>query len=308
MLFYVLCLTLDKRRMRLTTPVVLLVFNRPDLTRRLFETIRNLRPLRLIVVQDGPRETHPQDQQLCAEVRRIVTDIDWPCQADGIFSETNMGCALRVSSGLSQVFEVEENAIILEDDCIPDPSFFSYCEDLLTRYADDKRVMAISGNNFHFGGFTPPHSYYFSRYFHCWGWATWRRAWKLYDHSMPYWPELRRDGWLSSMFSNHLEVEHWRAAFDNVMAGQLDSWAYRYTYAIWQHHGLTILPRHNMVSNIGFGEQSTNTTQAKHPYANMARAPLPLPLTHPPHMIRNFLADQRYSQLSYVPYNKGSSW
>jgi hypothetical protein len=153
-----------------------------------------------------------------------------------------MGLANRVSSGLSQVFASEEQAIILEDDCIPDPSFFPYCEELLAHYANDERVMAISGNNFHFGGYTPPHSYYFSRFFHCWGWATWRRAWQHYDHSMPHWPELSRDGWLPATLINPREVAHWTQAYNNVYKGLVDSWAYRYTYAIWRNHGLTIRP------------------------------------------------------------------
>jgi hypothetical protein len=287
--------------MPFSVPIVLLVFNRPEPTRRLFEVIRKLRPLRLIVVQDAPRPNHPDDQRLCAEVREIVTSITWPCQAQGLFAEKNMGCALRVRSGLDEVFSMEEQAIILEDDCIPDPSFFPYCDELLTRYADDKRIMAISGDNFHFGAIRQAHSYYFSRYFHCWGWATWRRAWQLHRGNLEQWPELRQEGWLQANLSNPTEVQHWTGAFNGVHAGQIDTWDYGFVYTIWRQNGLTILPRHNLVSNIGFGEGATHTKAVSHPYADMETAPMEFPLSHPPHMVRDFIADQCFSYKSFIP-------
>lgn len=286
--------------MRFSVPVVLIVFNRPEETRRLFEVIRALRPLRLIVIQDGPRENHPDDIELCAEVRRIVTAIDWPCQADGIFSETNMSCAHRVITGLDQVFLCEKSAIILEDDCIPNSTFFQYCEEILERYADDERIMAVSGDNFLFGEIKQPYSYYYSRYFHCWGWATWRRVWEKYDHSMPYWPDLKKDGWLNSMLDNNAEVNHWTYCFDYAMSGHNDVWDYSFVYTIWRNNGLVILPRDNLVSNIGFGNGATHTVKSQHPYANMATTPMALPLSHPPHMVRDFIADGRYSIQNYL--------
>jgi hypothetical protein len=287
--------------MLFSTPVVLLVFNRPEQTRRLFEVIRQLRPLRLIVIQDAPRESHPDDEHLCAEVREIVTSITWPCQAQGIFAEKNMGCALRIRSGLDEVFSMEEQAIILEDDCIPDPSFFPYCDELLGYYANDTRIMAISGDNFHNGAISQAHSYYFSRYFHCWGWATWRRAWQLHRGHMEQWPELRQQGWLQENLSSFAEVQHWTGAFNGVHAGLIDSWAFGFVYTIWRQNGLTILPRHNLVSNIGFCEKATHAAEANHPYADMATAPMEFPLSHPPHMVRDFIADQRFSQQNFLP-------
>jgi hypothetical protein len=252
-------------------------------------------------VQDGPRLNHPDDQRLCAEVREIVTSIRWPCQAQGLFAEKNMGCALRVHSGLDEVFSMEEQAIILEDDCIPDPSFFPYCDELLTRYADDKRIMAISGDNFHYGFVKQAYSYYFSRYFHGWGWATWRRAWQLQRWGMSHWPELRREGWLQANLTNSAEVSHWTRVFDIVHAGSIDIWDYEFVYTMWQQNGLTILPSHNLVSNIGFGEDATHTTVVNHPYADMETAPMEFPLSHPPHMVRDFIADQRFINQYFLP-------
>ncbi len=224
--------------------------------------------------------------------------MDWPCDLQVNFAEVNLGLKERVNSGLSWVFDQVDRAIIIEDDCVPDPSFFPYCEELLERYRDDERVMSISGDNFQLGGSVFPHSYYYSRFMHCWGWATWRRVWKLHDPSMPFWPELKQDGWLESFILDEGERGHWHRMFDAVYTGQVNTWDFQFCYTILRHHGLNILPAVNLVSNIGFGADATHTVQPS-PFENLPAQALPFPLTHPPHMVRDFFADANYARLAF---------
>jgi len=291
-------------------PIVLLVFNRPDATRRMFESIRAIRPTKLMIVADGPRPNRPGEEERCEEVRRIVSGIDWPCHAQGNFSPINLGLKTRIVSGLNWVFEQNDQAIIIEDDCVADPSFFPFAQELLTKYADDERVMSISGNNFLFGRVPIPHSYYFSRVMHCWGWATWRRAWALNDATMPFWPELCNDGWLESLIHDPVECRHWRSMFEQAHSGRLNSWATAWTYNIWRHNGLCIQPSVNLVSNICFAVDEATNTNRPPPYLSFLndtpRTPMPFPLVHPPHMVRNFAADDLYHRISVFPHRRYS--
>lgn len=157
---------------QLKTPVAFLIFNRPDTTRRVFAEIAKARPPKLLVVADGPRADHPDDVEKCAAVRAIIDGIDWDCKVLTNYSDINLGCKRRVSSGLDWVFDTVEEAIILEDDCLPHPAFFRFCEEMLNKYRDDKRIAMISGDNFQFGRKRTEYSYYFSRYPHIWGWAS----------------------------------------------------------------------------------------------------------------------------------------
>src|SRR5665648_587346 len=165
---------------QLKTPVAFIIFNRPETTRRVFAEIAKARPTKLLVIADGPRATHPDDAEKCAVVRAIIDGVDWDCEVLKNYSDVNLGCKRRVSSGLDWVFDTVEEAIILEDDCLPHPTFFRFCEEMLAKYRDDKRIAMISGDNFQFGKKRTEYSYYFSRYTHIWGWASWRRAWDNY--------------------------------------------------------------------------------------------------------------------------------
>lgn len=289
--------------MAFTTPVALMVFNRPSQTRLVFERVREQRPVRLLVVADGPRPDRPGEAERCAAVRDLVTAVDWPCQLSTNFADANMGCRDRITSGIDWIFEVEEEAIIIEDDCLPHPTFFRFCAELLRRYEDDERVMAVSGDNFQFGQVTNAHSYYFSRYFHCWGWATWRRAWRLHDVGMPFWPELRNDGWLEHLINDPVERAHWRSAFDAVGSGALNTWDYQWVYSIWRQSALTILPHENLVSNIGAGAEATHTTGAD-PFMGLPSREMPFPLRHPPHVVRDFIADAAFARRAFGPQRR----
>jgi hypothetical protein len=283
-----------------TPPILLLVFRRPEMTRRMFETVRRARPLKLYVAADGPRTDRPGEAALCEETRRVATNVDWPCSVQTLFRTGNLGCRVGVSTALDWFFDREEEGIILEDDCVPSPSFFPYCAELLDLFRDDRRVMSISGDNFQMGRNVTPYSYYFSRYMNCWGWATWRRAWQLYDRDMTLWPEFRDSGGLTAWSDgDDYFVRYWREIFDAAAGGKFDSWAYRFLFTCWAFHGLTCLPAKNLVSNIGHDQDGTHTIDPNHERAGLQAHDLTFPLHHPGLMVRNPEADKFEQAVSY---------
>lgn len=262
------------------TPVVFLIFNRPEQTARVFSTIRAARPARLLAVADGPRPGRIGEEELCRKTRSVIDGVDWPCQVLRNFSDANMGCGRRISSGLDWAFAQTEEAIILEDDCVPDPSFFRYCAELLERYRSDERIMMISGDNFQNGVIRTPDSYYFSQLTHCWGWATWRRAWRHYDFAMGDWPQTRDAQWIKAIAKNAVLARRWQQCFDDVMAGKIDTWDYQWMYRMFVRNGLSIVPAVNLVTNIGFGAAATHTLTADERHVVPSRA-MEFPLRHP---------------------------
>jgi hypothetical protein len=253
----------------LNTAVLFLVFNRPAVTAQVFQAIRNARPPRLYVAADGPRFGREGETERCDAVRRIATDIDWPCEVKTLFRSQNRGCKRAVSEGISWFFEHEEQGIILEDDCLPNTSFFFFCEDLLNRYKSEERVWVITGDNFQVGIKRGDASYYFSRYNHVWGWASWRRAWRMADMNIKFWPEWKRSRVWKDFWSNRIARRYWEKIFDRMYQGEIDTWDYPWTACVWFHGGLTATPNANLVSNIGFGEDSTHTVLANSPLANL---------------------------------------
>lgn len=244
----------------MNTAVAFIVFNRPEVTRRVLAAIREARPPMLLVIADGPRADMPGEAAKCAEVRAIIeAGVDWPCEVRRNYSEINLGCGRRVASGLDWVFEQVEEAIILEDDCLPDPTFFPFCEELLARYRDDERVAQIGGTNHQYREFTCANSYFFSRYNHIWGWATWRRAWRLNDFNMLQWPAFRdRADWVH-LFPERSTRLFWRSTWGGVAGGKVDTWDLRWTFTCIRFGLLTALPALSLVENIGFGAEATHT-------------------------------------------------
>ncbi|MFM6024920.1 MAG: glycosyltransferase family 2 protein, partial [Dolichospermum sp.] len=181
---------------QLKTPVCFIIFNRPDVTQRVFQKISEAKPPKLLVIADGPRIDKVGEEQKCAATRAIIDQVDWECQVLTNYSDINLGCRKRIYTGLDWVFSQVEEAIILEDDCLPDSSFFRFCEELLEKYRDHPRIMLVCGQNLQFGQQRRNYSYYFSRYSHCWGWATWKSAWQYYDDTMELWPQVRDENWL----------------------------------------------------------------------------------------------------------------
>ena len=273
------------------TPVALFVFNRPAPTRRVFERIRAQRPGTLLLIADGPRNAG--ERRLTDAARAAVSQIDWPCQVFRNFADSNLGCRQRISSGIDWVFTKVPETIILEDDCVPDDSFFPFCAELLERYRENPRVMMISGNNFQDGRQVGPASYYFSAITHIWGWATWRRAWSHFDVRVSQWPEHREGPLLDQVFPDPAIVAYQRRALDNVHGGRVDTWDVQWAFATWLAGGLAVLPERNLVSNIGFGPEATHTRKAASRYAAMDVEPMTFPLVHPAEPRRQIEADMR---------------
>lgn len=244
---------------------------------------------------DGPRDNRAGETGKVAATRAIIERVDWDCEVLTNFSGVNLGCKRRVSSGIDWVFEQVEEAIILEDDCVPDPTFFRFCQEMLERYRRDSRIGMIGGVNFQFGRRRNDASYYFSKYFHIWGWASWRDRWVgSYDVTMARWPQIRDEGWLADMAGNGREAAYWHRIFERVHRGEIDTWDYQWVFANWVEGRMSILPATNMISNIGFDENATHTTGGSD-LANMARNPIGFPLKHPPGVFRNIQAD-RFSE------------
>jgi len=296
---------------RFNTAILFLVFNRPEVTAQVFGAIRRAKPPRLYVAADGPRPNRPDEAARCAEVRRIATNVDWPCEVKTLFQETNLGCKMGVSGGINWFFEHEEEGIILEDDCLPHSDFFRFCDELLDRYAYDERVAVVTGNNFQNGQTRGEASYYFSKYNHVWGWATWRRAWRYYQGDLPFWPEWRSSKEWLQFAPDKVERRYWEEVFERVYANEIDTWDYPWMASVWFKGWLTATPNVNLVSNIGFGPDSTHTTSVDSPLAEIATNTLGN-ITHPDAVLQDIAADHyvfdhvfggRMERLPFVLYS-----
>ena len=240
-------------------PILLLLFNRPEKTSKVFDRLREIKPQYLFVAADGPRNSRQGEAELCKKVRGIVEEVNWECDVKKLYRNENLGCGAAVSEAINWFFDNVGEGIILEDDTLPDISFFYYCEELLAKYRDSEQVMMISGDNFRFGKASIPDSYAFTRYCHVWGWATWKRAWSLYDFSMNDWPVQNQNRLLQNIFDDDFEVAFWQEIFNRIYNRLEDTWDYQWYYACWKNNGVSIEPRENLVTNIGFGQDATHT-------------------------------------------------
>ncbi len=322
----------------LKTPVALIIFNRPETTAKVFEAIRRARPPLLFVAADGPRPDRPDDAEKCAAARAIIEKVDWPCEVLTRFSDTNQGCGLGEAAGFGWVFDHVPEAIFLEDDCLPHPSFFRFCQELLERYRDDQRVMHISGANLLLGRAVQSDSYHYSRYPFCWGWASWRRAWRHYDLKIKCLPQVIEAGWLKQILGEGQALRYWIENFQSVHnLDQPHTWDYQWILACWIQDGLSIIPGVNLVTNIGFGDEATHTRTLdamisealnRNPvlrnlspvyrglsnlrlirlflsrivgsrFSNLPLEEMRFPLKHPPFMVRNVEADEVLQKNNY---------
>ena len=282
-------------------PVALLNFNRPHLTRQVFEIVRKIKPRRLLLIADGPRASQPDDIRRCAEVRAIFDEIDWDCDVSRKFSDTNLGSYKSNSSGLNWVFDNVEEAIIIEDDCIPSLSFFRYCEEMLEHYRDDQRVGVISGFNQGFPT-NSNNSYFFSAYTLTWGWASWRRVWKQVDLDMSWWEPLSGRNLLRSMFPHTAEWKYWYRLFQRIHNGdKKNAWDYQLILSSFRHSQYCIIPAINLVSNTGFGPDATNCRDEFSMMHNVPRGELEFPLVHPVDTLRSSVVDHTIFRIRFQP-------
>ena len=287
-----------------TAPILFLIFNRPDLTQKVFERIREIQPSQLFIAADGPRGDRHGEHLLCAETRAVTANIDWECELHRLERSKNLGCKVAVSSAITWFFEHVEEGIILEDDCLPDASFFQFCAEMLDRYRFDSRVGVISGNNYQ-----PNYrmaSYYFSRYPHIWGWATWRRLWVSYDVHLTDWngrPES-----LSASVKRHRVRKRFAGHFDSVKSGNRDTWDYQLVYLCLKTGSLSLSPGLNLVANIGFDERATHTYSPSSTPPPLSQA-IGFPLVHPAHIGVDELADYyTETHVQKVPHNSLAKW
>jgi hypothetical protein len=246
--------------MSFSTPILFLIFNRPETTLAALEGIKKIKPRYLYVAADGPRDGRAGEAERCAEARHIIeTGIDWACEVKTLFRSENLGCGKAVSNAIDWFFEQVESGIILEDDCIADPTFFNFCAELLERYRDQPEIMHIGGVTFQSGNRIKKYSYYFSNYVHVWGWATWRRAWRHYTFDIPetFYDVLEQK--LARRFVHKDERTYWRKAFDMMSRHEIDTWDMQWSYSIYRSSGIGITPATNLVSNIGFDADATHT-------------------------------------------------
>ena len=274
----------------LRTPILFLLFNRPDTTQKVFNEIRKAKPKQLFVAADGPRENEENDIEKCRATKDIINQVDWDCEVKTLFREKNLGLKIGISSAIDWFFENVEEGIILEHDCVPHPTFFQFCQELLEKYREDERIFVITGDNFLFGHKRTDYSYYFSRYVHCWGWATWRRAWLHYDGEIKIWPEIKNGNWLKDVVGSAGAVRWWSNRFQHAYENKIAAWDYLWVFSCWMQNGLTITPNVNLISNIGFGPEATHT-KSKSRIMNMETTAMDLPLRHPPFVIIDTQAD-----------------
>ncbi len=271
------------------TPVLLLMYNRPDLALNVFESIKKAKPSKLYFAIDGPK--NDIDIELVNQCKDIIKMVDWECEVKTLFRTKNLGCKKAVSEAITWFFEHEDKGIILEDDCLPDPTFFNYCDELLKYYEDDLSVGHISGSNF-VDIYNPAESYYFSNYSYVWGWATWRRAWKLYSSNIEEIQPLLTN---KLPVQNHLSIReniYWKERILKTYFNKIDTWDYQWLYCMWKYNLKSIVPTQNMISNIGFDERATHTFRLIDGLSNKTRLGIKF-ILHPQNGKINFTLDRK---------------
>lgn len=282
----------------LNTPIVIFIYKRYDSLDQVLAPISRLKPRVIYIIADGPKN-ESEKAQVGKTRSRLESLINWPCKVYKNYAKQNMGLKKRFSTGIDWVFQDTDRAIFIEDDCIADPSFFRFCETLLEKYKDDERIFSISGNNFQFGKISSRDSYYFSRYPHVWGWATWRRAWSQYDSDIIDWPDRRNTSWLRDVTGGFMISKFWKYIFDRLTSDKINTWDYQLTYASFKNRGLNIIPSVNLVTNIGYGVDSTNIKKLNKTIG-IPREAIQLPLKHPKHFKSDDVADRNIDNLVYL--------
>ncbi|MGA0559399.1 nucleotide-diphospho-sugar transferase [Larkinella sp. VNQ87] len=278
-------------------PVLFILFNRPALARRVFERIRQIQPRELFLAIDGPRPNHPTDPERVAQCLALLDEVDWPCQIQLLTQEQNLGCRRAVSTAITWFFRQVEMGIILEDDCLPDPTFFTFCRENLHYHRDNTAIMHIGGVNLHNGRWYGKGSYFYTKICHVWGWASWRRAWANYDVDMTTYPDFKSQKLITDIFTDPQVQQFWTESFDGTFAGLIDTWDFQWCYTIWTHNGLCINPNQNLISNIGFGIDATHTRENNEIFSNRPVQPLN-EIVHPRFIIENRQATE-YSLQNY---------
>lgn len=285
-----------KVSMSFPVPIALIVFNRPELVKALVESLRILAPEVVYVISDGPRMNSEGkclgDEANVLKVRKVIDDeVDWSCAVHKIYRPSNLGCGFSPAQGISEVLAKEEKLIVLEEDCIADPTFFPFCEELLQRYANDERVMTISGSRFYPARKEMRASYHFSKFQHIWGWATWRRAWEKMDYSMQRYKDFVTTDCLGKYLGSRISGSYWRRNYQTILDGRTDVWDYQWQLACWANKGLCIQPKVNLINNVGVLSGGTHSSGSTH-HQSLKPNSIEFPLRHPDAVF----ADEKYDR------------
>ena len=290
------------------TPILLISWCRPEKTLKIIERMKVIKPNKLYLASDGPISNDKKNKKKVRLNRELLNDkINWLCEKRILYSDINQGCKYGVSNAINWFFENETEGIILEDDCLPHLDFFYFCRDLLKIYRDDKRIWSITGQNMQNNKTYGDGSYYFSKYSHCWGWASWRRCWEKYDRDIKSWPANKEINNLKNIFENKKEIKFWSRILDNLYyESRPDTWDYQWSYTCFINSGLTIVPNKNLIENIGFDQEATHT---KENFIDLSIEDFSvfssglIPIKHPENIIQNKKADKYTKLICYSGIN-----
>lgn len=285
--------------MSFNTPILFIIYNRPDLTTKVFNQIRMIKPKKLFVAADGPKQKKG-DAEKCQAARNILNQIDWQCEIKTLFSSSNLGCKVGESKPMNWFFDNVSEGIIIEDDTLPNTSFFYFCENLLNYYRNEKRVSMISGNNFQFGIKRGASSYYFSKITHTWGWASWKRAWRSYDVQIKTFPNFKKENKIGEIFEHEGLQKYFLQNLERVYHNKADTWDYQWTYATWLQNGLCVIPNVNLIKNLGFRNDATHTKTYNEKLSNMDAEEIS-EIIHPSEIIRDKDAEIHTYNILYAP-------
>lgn len=285
----------------LNTPVLLIIFNRPETTKKVFEVIRTVKPTKIFIAADGPRKSVSNDEENCHQARDIVSLIDWPCEINTLFQEKNLGCSLAPRAAFDWFFSHEPEGIILEDDCLADVSFFNYCSILLEKYRDDERIISINGSNLGYE-LSDGNSYTFSRFMNMWGWATWKRSADIIDYEVKEWLTIKKplqklyQVLRQNIFDSDINwYKYWKDKFDKTVNNKDKTWwDWQWIYYQIMNKKYSIVPSVNLVTNIGFNEEATHTKEYNNPASGIKNNKIEFPLIHPSKMSPDILYEEKF--------------
>lgn len=285
----------------MTLPVLLIAFNRPTLTSQVLDSIISYKPQVLYIAVDGPR--HEKDMSSILEIQNILNNRKFDFKVITLFREKNLGCRVAVSSAISWFFENEEMGIILEDDCLPNDSFYVFMEKMLIKFKDDTRIGVVSGNNFFYNRIHLPYSYYASVYTHIWGWGTWKRAWSGYKSCGI--PEEKIQTVIRDKFSEAKERQFWIENIKLANSGELDTWDLQWGFYNWEKNRINIMPSKNLVKNIGFGEDATHTKAEDSNLNRMETQEMNFPLVEPKDLVPDPLLEYYTRRIFFrIPFHE----
>jgi hypothetical protein len=293
-------------------PILFLIFNREEHSSKVFDVIRDIKPRQLYIAADGPRASISGEAKVCKQVREsIINKIDWDCEIHTLFRQSNIGCGLAVSSAISWFFENEEEGIILEDDCLPDKTFFKYCSELLDQHRFNSSISIISGCNFDQNqtNHNSNSSYFYSKIPYTWGWATWKRTWEGYDYNIEKWNKINRRAFLKWLFDEIEFQNFWEKVFNDVYGGQKTTWDYQFFFHCFSQKQLAIVPSVNLVTNIGHDQSATHTFNSESLQSKFPIIPIKFPLIHGTDISQNreydiLLQENCFGRIPHISFKK----